>query len=148
LKKLTGHAFAGTDLITPEGNFFYISASLRPDSAFADIEKILRAPLQKLSDNEIDLPQLAMLGRQLASSLTDVPDPALILRQVPPGMKPAMVEGNLGLAFAMNVHRYGPHRGTLAGNLAAVSPAAVHRAAVKHLAPAKASVCTISPASR
>ena len=148
LKKLTGPTLAGADLATPEGNFFYISASLRPGATFADVEKILRAPLQKLSDNNIDSPQLPMLGRQLASSLTDVPDPALLLHQIPPGMNPAMVEGNFGLVFAMNVHRYGSHRETLARNLATVASAPIHRATAKHLAAAKGVICTIKPHSR
>ena len=53
LKKLTGHTFAGADLATPEGNFFYVSASLRPDATFTNVEKRLRAPLQKLTSDEI-----------------------------------------------------------------------------------------------
>ena len=148
LKKFTGFTLAGADLATPEGNFFYISASLRPGATFADVEKILRAPLQKLSDNKIDLPQLPMLGRQLASSLTDVPDPALMLRQIPPGMNPAMVEGNIGLAFAMNVHRYGAHREIMARHLATASSASIHSATAKHLAPAQGVICSIRPQAR
>jgi len=148
LKRLTGPTLAGADLATPEGNCFYISASLRPGATFADVEKILRAPLQKLSDDKVDLPQLPMLGRQLASSLTNVPDSASILRQIPPGMNPAMVEGNIGLAFAMNVHRYGPHREIIARNLATASSASIHSATAKHLAPAKGVICSIKPQSR
>ena len=148
LKKLAGHTFAGTDLATPEGNFFYVSASLRPGATFSDVEKALRAPLQKLTSDQIASPQIPMLARQLAASLTDVPDPTPVLRQAPRGITPAMIEGNIGLAYAMNVHRYGPHRETLARNLAALSPATIQRAAHKHLTFTNTTICKITSAKQ
>jgi predicted Zn-dependent peptidase len=148
LKKETGLAFAGTDLGTPEGNFFYISASMRPGTSFGEVEKKLRTPLNELGDKKIDSTQLRMVAQQLASSLTEIPDMAMMRQQIPPGMNPALVEGNVGLAFAMNVHRYGPHREALARNLASVSPAGIERAAAKYVTAGKGTVCTISPGSR
>jgi predicted Zn-dependent peptidase len=144
LKKLTGQTFAGADLVAPEGNWFFISASLRPGASFADVEKVLRTQLSKLTDNPIDSFRLGMLGRQLASSLSVVPDPAL--SQTPAGMTPAMLEANIGLAFGMNVHRYGGQRVTLARNLAKVSPAGIRGPVGKYLGEGKGSVCRIAPA--
>src|SRR2546430_6611920 len=37
LKQLTGMTLAGVDLTTPEGNFFFVSASLRPGATFAAV---------------------------------------------------------------------------------------------------------------
>jgi predicted Zn-dependent peptidase len=142
LKKLSGPTFAGADLVTPEGNYFFISASLRPGASFAEVEKLLRAQLNKLSDNPIDSFRLGMLGRQLASSLSVVGDPALMMGQIPPGMSRGMLEGNFGLAFGMNVHRYGAQRETLARNLAKVSPSAIRKAVGKYLGEA-GGVCRI-----
>jgi predicted Zn-dependent peptidase len=146
LKKLAGQTFAGSDLVAPEGNYFYISASLRPGASFADVERILRGHLGQLT--KADSAQLRMLGSQLGSMLTEIPDPALMMSQIPAGMDPAMVEGNIGLGFAMNVHRYGAHRETLARNLAGVSLATMQRAAAKYLADAKGNVCTIGSDAR
>jgi predicted Zn-dependent peptidase len=143
LKKLIGQTFAGADLVTPEGNYFFVSASLRPGAAFADVEKALRRPLSKLSDTQIDSFRLGMLGRQLSSSLTVVGDPALMMRQMPSGMTAAMVEGNIGLAFGMNVHRYGADREKLARNLAKASGAAVRGAMGRYLREGKGGVCQI-----
>jgi predicted Zn-dependent peptidase len=145
LQAQTGQCFAGTDLATPEGNFFYISASLQPAATFADVEKNLRRHLGELSGNKTDASQIRMLGRQLASTLTEVPDPATMMRQMPPGMKAAMVEGNIGLAFGMNAHRYGSQREALARTLADMSAVDMQRAGEKYLTPEKGSVCTIGP---
>ena len=60
-------------------------------------------------------------------------------------MTPAMIEGNIGLAYAMNVHRYGPHREAVARSLAAVSTTTIHRAATKHLTASNATLCKITP---
>jgi len=144
LKIKTGQAFAGTDLATPEGNFFYISASMRPDVPFAEVEKSLRVPLNQLLENKMDSTQLRMLGRQLASSLTVIPNPAEMMQQIPPGMNPALVEGNIGLAFGMNAYRYGTRREILARNLASVSPETIQRPVAKYLTAAKGMICAIS----
>jgi predicted Zn-dependent peptidase len=148
LQTQVGQAFAGTDLATPEGHFFYVSASVRPGASFVEVGNRLRTTLKELSGDKIDSAQLRILGQQLAFSLTQIPDPAMLRQQSPPGMNPALIEGNIGLAFGMNVHRYGPHRETLARNLASVSPSAIQRAAAKYLAANKATLCTISPGSR
>jgi predicted Zn-dependent peptidase len=143
LKAQTGQVLAGADLATPEGNFFYVSASLRPGVAFAEVEKTLRVHLDRLSGNQMEAGQIGMLGKQLASSLAEVPNLAM---QAPPGMKASMVEANVGLFWGMNVHRYGSHREALARKLGNVSGASVQRAAGKLLLPTKGNVCTISPA--
>jgi predicted Zn-dependent peptidase len=148
LKTRVGQAFAGTDLATPEGHFFYISASIRPDASFVDVEQKLRLPLKELGDNKIDSTQLRMLGQQLAFSLTQIADPTMLRQQSPPGTNPALIEGNIGLAFGMNVHRCGTHRETIARNLTSVSPAAIQRAAAKYLAADKGMLCTIKSGSR
>jgi predicted Zn-dependent peptidase len=145
LKAQTGQVLAGTELATPEGNFFYVSASIRPGAAFADVEKNLRVHLDRLSGNQIEAVQIGMLGKQLASSLAEVPNLQI---QAPPGMKASMVEANVGLFWGMNVHRYGSQREALARKLRNVSAASVRSAALKYLVPEKGSVCTISPVKR
>jgi predicted Zn-dependent peptidase len=142
LKAQTGQVLAGADLATPEGNFFYVSAAIRPGVAFADVEKNVRVHLDRLSRNQMEASQIGMLGKQLASSLAEVPNLGM---QAAPRMKASMVEANAGLFWGMNVHRYDSHRYALARNLRNVSGASVQRAARKYLVPEKGSVCTISP---
>jgi predicted Zn-dependent peptidase len=144
LKPQLGHVLAGADLITPEGNFFYVSAPLRPKVAFDDVEQTLRLHVDTIATVPAGI---EMLSGQLASSLVEVPDPSLLARRAGAGMKPAMVEGNVGLAFAMNVHRYGKDREALARRLRSLSAADVRRAASKYLG-TNGSICRIGPVAR
>ena len=143
LDQQTGSVLAGVDLGTPEGRFFYISASLLPGAAFADVEKIIRALVRRLATNPND--EIPLLGQQLSFSLTSVADPAAFLAQAPPGMSPVMKEANAGLPVCMNVHRYGAQRELLARRLANLSAGKVQKAVANHLAQQACSVCTIRP---
>jgi predicted Zn-dependent peptidase len=135
LKQQTGMVLAGTDLVTPEGRFFYISASLKPSADLAAIEKKLRAAAASLASEQFPfVPQIPMIGQQWGYSLVHVPDPDLALAQAPPNMDRAMMEGNLGLGFCLNVHRYGAKRETLAKQFSNVSATQVREAAKKFLA--------------
>jgi predicted Zn-dependent peptidase len=146
LKKMAGLALAGADLRTPEGNFFFISACLRPGATFQGLEQRLERPLQRLTSPDQDLSVLPLLSRQLAEGLTQVPNPSLLRRQpLPPGVTPAMVELNLGLQWGMNEFLYGPHKEALARQLSRLTPEQVRQAARKFLAPAHASVVILEP---
>lgn len=144
LKQQVGMALSGADLVTPEGNFFYISASLKPGATFEEVRKQLQATLDRLCAGQ-GLDQAADFGKQLAFSITQVADPSAFTSSLPPGMTTAMMEGNIGLMFGLNVHRYGAERETLARNLAATTPAKVRQAVQKYLSVTGCSVCTIQP---
>jgi predicted Zn-dependent peptidase len=143
LKSQTGMAFAGADLATPEGDFFFASASLRPATQVESVRKAILKYVEGLAAREI--PQATMIGRQLAVNLTEVPDPQRLKSQVPPGMSPAMLEGNLGLQAGLNEHRYGNHKSELAKALREVTPRKVQEAARAHLTIEKAAVCSLRP---
>jgi predicted Zn-dependent peptidase len=143
LQHLAGMMFAGCDLATPEGNYFFISASLRPSATFEEIRDRLLSLVSQLSTNT---PKSAtMIGRQLADSLTQLPDPQAILAQAPPNVSRAMIEGNLGLQLGMREYRYGDQAATLARQLAGASGAGVEGVVREHLSAATAAVCTVSP---
>lgn len=146
LKPLTGMVLADANLSTPEGNFFCVSASLRPGAAWADVQQQVRSHLRRLTADAGELGQAPLLGRQLAFSLTQAPDLRAALAQFPRGTSPAMVEGNIGLQAGLNVHRYGAEREGLARMLSEISPAKVRQAAARLLAEAKGSVTAICPA--
>jgi hypothetical protein len=145
LKQQTGQVFAGTDLATPEGTFFYVSASLRPGTTFEEMQKKMQAQVARLIATGSDLAQIPSLGQQLAFSLTQVPDLDALGAQAPPGVSPAMMEGNAGLLLGLYVHRYGPQRETLAKKLSAVSASQARQAAAKYLTEEKRGVAAIQP---
>lgn len=147
LKRQVGMAFAGADLTTPEGNFFFVSASLRPGADAEAVRKAILKQVERLATSAGESSQAALIGRQLAASLTEIPDPQTIKAQAPPGMSLAMLEGNLGLQAGMHEHRYGAHRKLLAQQLADVSPRKVQETSRTLLSLDKSAVCTIRPAT-
>lgn len=145
LKSLTGMVLAGADLTVPEGSFFYISASLKPEASFDDVHKKLTRHLQTLRSKQAGLLlEAAMIGQQLSYQMSNLMDPAVIKSQAPPNLTLAMIEGNLAIQWAMNELRYGPHRATLAKQLTAVTAQQVSQAATNYLGDDKCSVCTLS----
>ncbi len=145
LKQQTGMVLAGADLATPEGNFFYVSASLRPEASFQEVRDAIEQPLQKLREGKGALAEVAMLGNQLSQGMTVLPDPASLKGQLPPNVTLAMLEMNLGLQWGMNEFHYGRHKSALARKLAAVDAKQVQQAAANYLAAAKCSAFTLRP---
>jgi predicted Zn-dependent peptidase len=144
LKPLTGMVLAGADLTVPEGNFFYISASLKPESSFDDVKGKIIRHLQTLRSQPAALIEAAMLGQQLSYQMTNLMDPAVFKAQAPPNVTMAMIEGNLAIQWAMHDFRYGLHRATLAKQLTVVAAQQVSQAAAKYLSDYKCYICTLS----
>jgi len=145
LKKSSGMVLAGTDLVTPEGNFFYVSASIKPDASFDDVRKRIESHLRILGTETSASTEASLLGRQLSYQLTNLPDPKLAMAQAPPNVSYAMIEGNIGLQWAMHDFRYGGFRSILAQRLRNVSGEKVRQAAIKYLAREKCCVYRIEP---
>jgi len=145
LKKLSGMVLAGADLVTPEGNFFYVSASIKPDASFDDVRKRIESQLRILCTETSASTEVSMLGPQLSYQLTNLTDPKLVKAQAPPNLSYAMIEGNIGLQWAMYDFRYGRFRSVLAQRLMKVSGEKVRQAAIKYLITEKCSVCCIEP---
>jgi len=144
LTRQTGMTFAGTDLTTPEGTFFYVSASLRPGSNFEEVRKAILTHVAQLASDSGELSQSPLIGRQLSVSLTEVPPLELIKAQAPPGVSMAMIEGNIGLQLGMHEHLYGAQRPALARQLATVTAGKVQQVVRAYLAQEKSSVCTLA----
>ena len=145
LKRQTGMIYAGADLATPEGNFFFISASLRPGTEVEAVRNEILSQVERLATGANGTPKAALIGRQLSAALTGVPDPQRMKSQMPAGMTLAMLEGNLGLQAGVNAHRYAEHRTVLAQQLTEVSPGNVQQAARVHLSQTKAVFCILRP---
>jgi peptidase M16-like protein len=145
LKKLTGMVFAGADLTTPEGNFFFISASLRHDASFDSVREKIDQHLQQLTSGKGNRSLIPMIVKQVAESLTTLPDPAAMKGQLPPGMTMALLEMNVGLQWGMNEFRYGAQKVSLAKRLGTTGAPQVAEAARTHLAATKASTIHLGP---
>lgn len=144
LKSLTGMVLAGADLTVPEGNFFYISASLKPESSFGDVKEKIGRYLQTFRSVPAALPEAAVIGQQLSYQMTSLMDPAVFKVQAPPNVTLAMIEGNLAIQWAMNEFRYGPQRAALAKQLAGVTGQQVSQAVANYLSDDKCSTCILS----
>jgi len=147
VKQHTGMVFAGADLVTPEGSFFFVSASLRPEARIEEVRKVILSQVGRLATGAANAPA-AMIGRQLAANLTEVPDPQLLKAQVPAGMSLAMLEGNLGLQMGLHEHRYAGQKARVAKQLTEVSPGKVQEAVRGLLSVQKATICTLRPVDR
>ena len=145
LKALTGMVLVGTDLNVPEGDFFYVSASLQPDASFDAVCQRINAHVEALRSGEAGGFQVPMMAQQLALMLAAPADPATAKALAPPNVSVAMLEGNLGLQWGMQEFRYGDRRSALAAALRSVDAKAVQRAATTYLAAEKQSGCAISP---
>ena len=89
--------------------------------------------------------QTPFVAQFLSRQLIEVPSIDEIKSQVPADTDMAMMEGNLGLRFGMNEHRYGSYRSTLSRQIGAVKGPEVQRAVKKYLSPEKAISCAIQP---
>jgi hypothetical protein len=145
LQKTSGMVLAGADLVTPEGNFFYISAPIKPDASFDDVRKRIESQLRILSTETSASREASQLGPQLSYQLTNLTDPRQVKAQAPPNMSYAMIEGNIGLQWAMHDFRYGGFRSILAQRLNDVSGETVRQAAIQYLTAEKCSVFRIEP---
>jgi len=146
MKQQTGMLLAGADLVTPEGSFFFVSASLRPGADTEVVRKAVLSQVERLATSAVSAPA-AMIGRQLAANLTEVPDPQTLKSQLPPGMSPAMLEGNLGLQMGLQEHRYSGHKSELAKALREVNPRKLQEAAHTYLTTDKAATCSLRPSA-
>ncbi len=143
LKQLTGMTLAGADLTTPEGNFFFASASLRPGVGSKEVRESIDRHLERLASERESLASVSVIGKQLAGQLTDLIDPGSLRGQLPPNMTLGILEMNLGLQWGMNEFRYGSHKTVLARRLAALDSSKVRAAARKYLARDQCTLVTI-----
>lgn len=148
LKELAGMTFAGADLRTPEGNFFYVSSSLRPDSSFAEVEKLLAKYVSNLSAPGTDLSWAPMFGQQLAENLSALPNIDTLKARMPPNVSVQHIEGNLGLQWGMNEFRYGSRKTAVAGSLRYLNAETVREAAKKYLSSSNCTRVTLQPDGR
>jgi predicted Zn-dependent peptidase len=133
LKALTGLSLAGADLSTPEGMYFFLSASLKPAAAPDEVRRAIENDLKLLSGEGADM--AALIGPQLGFPLLHLTGPATT----------AMEEGNLGLRRGMAEFRLGSNLAAVSDRLVAMDAAKVRKAAVRYLPLERGSAYNIMP---
>ena len=145
LQKRAGTILARPDLSAPEGTFFYISASLRPDAIPSQVRGRVGEHLGQILSDKADLKEVAMVGQQLANSITTLLDPTTLKDQLPPNMTLATLERNLGLQQGMHEFLYGDKKAEHAKELLAVDGPKMQQAILKYLGIEKSSTITFRP---
>jgi predicted Zn-dependent peptidase len=142
LQKKTGMVLVGAEPLG--GNWFYISASLRPESSIEDVRNGLSEKVAAFSGSN-GAGMAPFVGNALAGQLVELPTRAMLKSQAPPNMDLAMLEGNVGLQFAMNEYRYGAHRTDVAQGLRKVTAVDVQRAMKEYLPVEKIAAWSLVP---
>ena len=144
LKELTGGIFCNLDLITPEGTYLQINASLKPD---ADIERVkqrirqLMNPLKQPENNA----QVAMAAPFFAMQFSGPLDVKRVMQQQPADVSETMVLGNIGLQWGMREYQHGDTLSQLASAFANVSAADVANAVNRYLTEERRMTLLLTP---
>ena len=120
LKELTGHVFCNLDLITPEGTYLQISASLKPDAEIEKVKQRIRQlinPLKQPENNTQAIMAAPFFSMQFRGPL----DVKRVMQQQPVGVSETIVLGNIGLQWGMREYQHGDTLSQLASAFAKVS---------------------------
>jgi hypothetical protein len=139
-----GMLLAGTDLRSPEGQYFYVSAARRAGGAMDG--RALAGRVDHLLGTLKDLPAegVRQVGGQLAAE-AGVMDPAALGDAMPAGVKPGMVEAQVAINWGTAEYRLGATREAVARALRGVTAGQVRRAAGDYLGAARRTVLELSP---
>jgi len=124
LKELTGHVFCNLDLITPEGTYLQINASLKPDADVERVKQRIRQLINPLKRSENNA-QVAMAAPFFSMQFRAPLDVKKVMQQQPVGVSETMVLGNIGLQWGMREYQHGDILPQLASAFADVSAADV-----------------------
>ena len=135
-------------MATPEGAFFYVSASLREGSSFTQVQDKIFEWLGHFNSPSQDLSWVPIFGRQQAQALMSLPNVPRMRSQVPPSVTDAMLEMNIGLQWGLNEFRYGSFKSELAKRLSELKAEETRRVASNYLGKTSCSVISMQPSSQ
>ena len=120
LKELIGSIFSGVDRINPDQKYFYISASLKPDTDISKVKERIETLINQLKQPEKNA-MVQMYALNLSMELGSPPDIAILMQQKPIGITEDMMLANIGLQWGMLEYQYGDALTKFASALANVS---------------------------
>ncbi len=138
--------FAGVDLKTPSGRFFYLSTSLEKGGSMQEVRRTLLERFAQMCGAGNVFTQAPFLAGSLARQCDSVPTDERLRSQSAGAIGMAMLEANAGLQIGMNYFRYGTNLPGLIQNLKTVNAGAVQKAVQRWLPKEKAAVCALSSA--
>ena len=144
LKELTGHIFCNLDLITPEGTYLQISASLKPDADIGKVKQRIRQLINPLKQPENNA-QVAMAAPFFSMQFRAPLDVKRVMQQQPVGVSETIVLGNIGVQWGMREYQHGDTLSELAGVFADVSAADVARVANRYLTEERRMTLVLTP---
>ncbi len=127
LKKITGHVYCGVDLLTPEQVYFYISASLKPNTDIERVKQRIRQLMNPLKQSENNA-QAPVLAQYLSTELNAPPDITTLMQQKPKNITKTHMLLQLGVTWGMLEYQYGetmPQLAKASGDVSAVDVASV-----------------------
>jgi predicted Zn-dependent peptidase len=146
VKQWAGMVLCGTDLNTPEGAYFYISASLTPGADPAKAKAQIAQQVDKLRKG-VHNPRVAAVAAALAQQMRAPQDIAAALKSKPAWMTEAALVGNLGLQWGLLEFLYGDTLSAVADGLSKVSADDVVSVAAKYLSEEQRNTLLLAPRS-
>ncbi len=127
LKGLTGHVYCGVDLVTPEQVYFYVSASLKPNTDIEKVKQRIRELMNPLKQSENNA-QTPVLAQYLSAELSAPPDITMLMQQKPKNITETHMLLQLGVTWGMLEYQYGetmPQLAKASGDVSAAEVASV-----------------------
>ena len=145
MQKLIGQPIVGTDLRCPASSYFFISAGCKPGVDRAEVRKRMAECVAAVGAKPEVMVPAREIGRALAAELA-LPDPDRLGEQVPPGMKPGLIEAQVALTWASAEYRLEGRRNAFVQALNALTAEQLRKAADKYLRPEVCSSVELRPA--
>ena len=144
LKELTGHIFSDLNLITPEGTYLQINASLKPDADTEKVKQRIGQLINRLKQPENNT-QVAMAAPFFAMQFSAPLDVKRVMQQQPVGVSETMVLGNIGVQWGMREYQHGDTLSQLAGAFVNVSAADVASVLKRYLTEDRRMTLVLTP---
>ena len=140
LKTLVGpFVYAGADLISPEGAFFCLSATLKPGAPEAAVRSKFDELIKSLLASDELKQAVPLVAKQVATRLK--PEMLnIFLSQAPDEQQKYMAEMQFGLMWAVNEFHYGARRDATVNALEKLTGDAMRAVAAIHLTPQRRTV--------
>ncbi|MYF99025.1 sigma-70 family RNA polymerase sigma factor [Candidatus Poribacteria bacterium] len=120
LKEQTGYVVSGIDLATPEQIYYYVNASLKPETDLEKVKERIRQLTNQLRQPENNR-QVAMVTNYLSQELSAPPDMKTLMQNKPENVPESMWLLQLGVSWGMLEYKYGETMSQLAKAIANVS---------------------------
>ena len=124
LKELVGYIFCGVDLVTPEQTYFYVNASLKPDTDINKVKQRIRqlmTPIYKSSNNMY----VSMVAKSISKKLSAPPDLNTLLQDKPDNISDTLALLQVGVNWGMMEYQYGEYLSQLVDAFADITAADV-----------------------